>query len=206
MKKNGQALIEALAVIFISVSFFTFAFSVFMKLFSEIKSEQQQLESQLCKLSRNKRSCNEKGFILISTLMQMLGICFGFTLIKILMLQNEVRFQALHYCLEESLQIVSTESVINLKLKEMLENYILEKNKLAEGFLKIQTTLSAPTFESNTISKSDRKLEYDLQIKFLPTNRFDLITLNPIINNFKCGAERICSKEDCSYSIIADKY
>lgn len=207
MNKRGQALIEALAAVGITTAFFVCAIGLSTRLVDEVQKEKEQLEAEICKMNLNRssfcRSAKQKGFILISALMQTMLLLFCFQVIYLLIIYKNTEFESLSNCFEKSLQyLIANQAPYAAVLKA--ENTHL--NNSVRSFAEIQTLLSDPIFEYNSKDKAQGKLVYNLNIKITPNNVFRFFKLKNSDFTYKCGAERECTNQNCRYSIVADKF
>ena len=197
MKRKGQALVEALAVLGLCLFFFSAWFKLLTGFLAEIKTEELRNQSQICRLS-GKFGC-DSGFVLVTMLLYSVLIVFAGQLLLSLIVAGSFRWKALDLCFGESLLGLTAQppSLIE-KLKE-LEN---EANKLTRGILKIESRASEPIVNSG---KNTKQIYYkiDWMQSFTPA----LFSFNsgPLNETYTCGVQRICDDKKCLYRLIADK-
>lgn len=210
MNKKGQALIEALAAVGLSTGFFIFSVSLVIQLLNEVKKDQQQLDTEICNMSSKPTSfCKKsstKGFVLISSLMQMMLLLFSIQVIYLLIIYKDLQFSSLTSCFENSLQQIESQQRNSESLSDTLKNKASELNKLLTAIGIVQCSVSNPTLEYSSEDNSLTKVAYNLSLKLEPKNTFHFLRLSNAEMNFKCGAKKECTNQNCLYSIIADKY
>jgi hypothetical protein len=205
---RGQALVESAVVSGFCIMFFLFCFKFFISFLHQLQEQQNQLEQEVCKMTDRNPCASDGGFVLVSTLIQLMAVIFAGHLVMAFMAVQDYRWRSLNSCFESGLQSVTGANVdVSEKIKQMNS----ERAHALSPLINIETYASAPVAsepvttgpEADSGSKS---VHYILRWRYLPPALFNFFSFSKIEQTYKCGAKRLCNNEKCTYSLIADRF
>jgi len=138
--KKGQALVEALAGLLVTVMFFTSCLKLWITAAEELKTEQKERQQQLCELSKNKRCQKDGGFILVTMLMQLMVLLFATQALVAIFLNEEFNWKVTNWCFDNALAAVTGGTAAKSSLSDIEGNF----NSAAPHLIRIRTNTQGP--------------------------------------------------------------
>ncbi|MCC2677544.1 MAG: hypothetical protein K0R29_120 [Pseudobdellovibrio sp.] len=201
LSRKGQALIEALAGLLVSVLFFTSCLKLWAIAVTELKNEQQERQLELCNLSGSANCKKEGGFVFISLLMQLTVLLFATHVLIAIFLTEDFKWKITNWCFESSLALLNGAQLEPASSVSDIED---EFNLAAPQLISVKANLQGPFHNQDNPGAVS---ETTFRIGWVTTTHFNRLFQNQseFSSQLKCGARKICENKRCSFSVIADK-